>query len=299
MLDGAAPYTPAPSDSGAWGSSSSVSGILVQSSAPIESTTPVAFAAPVFAVQPPANPAQPSSESPVAGLPQVERMAPAAAAHVPPQEPAATTPPSTPELPPMYTGNAVTWTEFSIQAPPPEADFTSAPASAQASAPTPVPEAPAIPDPVIPIIACECGKKLRPRIEHLGKKIKCPACRKLHAVPAAVTAPTSSPQAPVPTLAEAITDLEKAEQPTLPKDKRKQTLKWLRFRSLSSPLRRKKKDITSSDEAEARRKAIDELGKSNDPRAAALLRPFLQDEWVNVREAAAAALGKLGDLGSL
>ncbi len=151
------------------------------------------------------------------------------------------------------------------------------------------------------LVTCICSAKFRVKAELAGKKIKCPKCAQGLTVPGAPDQPTvtvsgrlSRPQLPeTKSFADMAADLE--SQPPLVNEpvELKERLNKGKLKKLTTAI--EKKNGEGKAEAELRRQAVLEVGKTADVRAAVMLIPLASDYWISVREGVAEALGMLRD----
>lgn len=154
--------------------------------------------------------------------------------------------------------------------------------------------------PPLPILSCECGRKFRPPRGKAGKSVKCPGCSRSVDVPAndaaaqvAIEAPSEQPHH-FRDMAEAI----RTQPSPAPAAKRKSKISKRVVRRLMANAAGEGKSTPSRNE---RCDAIEEIGQSGVFEAIPLLVKLsaTSAEPLKVREAAAAALGDLGDPESL
>ncbi len=214
----------------------------------------------------------------------VSIAAPVAAAPAQARPAAVSQPVVTPQ--PAVTRNGAPSKPIAAQQP-----TASAPSTAPQSEPVATQSRPAEAGDVI-LVTCECGGSFRVKAEWAGRRRKCTHCSKPVLVPkdddfdADALAERLALESDVKA---AIRQLEAAPQEvTLKKTVSGATLKKLEKQLVVN-------SVFSEAEAQQRRKAIAELGRSHDVRAIELIQRSLKDDFAIVRIAVAEAVAELAD----
>lgn len=257
--------------------------------------TPTRTAAPAITPRSTAPVAAPPSSS---NGPRIVRSSPAtASAGRPAASPAAsvTAPAASPvrtTTPASSTASAATYRPAAATAAPApaakaavlEGDSTAQDVSSAESGSVPV-------DTVI--VACECGARIRVPAAWAGRKRPCRKCSKLIVILGAEEPESDDDLEDQFKLRELVYGAADAIARDLPANPLGKTLSTRALKKLEAQL--EITDPLSRQEAQLRRTALTDLGKSRDVRVFDLISASETDSWEIVRQGLAAALGELGD----